>query len=203
MSWPCVWFIRVSIVRRSAFFLRRFFPVVMLRLQNMLLSSNALLLTRLYPRLGLQISSPPFAYPARHLKSEKKAYAAAGRADSLPSRIIADLMYFFSRRCYHSELGVSTCSNGIRGIEARNANGVACCPLTCIACGGEGCDTRPGGKSACCIGQIKFGGEENNCAYKGEAPCFIGERVLRYSMEQEHWMRKLRSRLIGAESPSG
>ena len=31
----------------------------------------------------------------------------------------------------------------------------ACCPASCGECGGKGCQSRPGGKEACCAGAIR------------------------------------------------
>ncbi len=46
-----------------------------------------------------------------------------------------------------------TCSTGIL-----NDAGTACCPATCGACGGTGCDQRPGGAAACCTSGVTASG---------------------------------------------
>lgn len=63
-----------------------------------------------------------------------------------------------------------TCSNGIKGIEARD--GTVCCVAECGMCGGKGCgrygESLGLNNADCCIGTIIDNGTP--C---GEAPCVI------------------------------
>lgn len=40
------------------------------------------------------------------------------------------------------------CSNGIPGVEYEDN---VCCEAQCETCGGDGCETRPGGEVRCCL----------------------------------------------------
>lgn len=40
------------------------------------------------------------------------------------------------------------CSNGIPGVEYEDN---VCCEAQCGTCGGDGCETRPGGEVRCCL----------------------------------------------------
>ncbi len=46
--------------------------------------------------------------------------------------------------------------------------GTACCHASCGECGGEGCDTRPGGSATCCSGSIQAAG-----VICGPPPCLV------------------------------
>ena len=48
---------------------------------------------------------------------------------------------------------------------------VACCPVSCGACGGKGCAQLPGGKHSCCAGEVEKSGRK--CEAVGEAPCVV------------------------------
>ena len=62
--------------------------------------------------------------------------------------------------------GDPTCSTGIL-----NDPGTACCPAACGACGGTGCDTRPGGAAACCTSGVTATGA--SCS-SNLPPCVMG-----------------------------
>ncbi|MEM9071885.1 MAG: hypothetical protein AAGE52_25470 [Myxococcota bacterium] len=55
------------------------------------------------------------------------------------------------------------CASGVRA-------GDICCAASCGTCAGEGCDTRPGGASACCRGPILASGRVCSGV---EPPCVI------------------------------
>ena len=44
---------------------------------------------------------------------------------------------------------------------------LACCPAACGACGGKGCESRPGGKACCALHAASFG----PCNATGTLPC--------------------------------
>ncbi|CAN0462973.1 unnamed protein product, partial [Scytosiphon promiscuus] len=60
------------------------------------------------------------------------------------------------------------CSNGIPGVEYEDN---VCCEAQCGTCGGDGCETRPGGEDACCVGAIRENRE--TCSTTEDAPCII------------------------------
>eukprot|EP00752_Nemacystus_decipiens_P005020 g4560.t1 len=77
-----------------------------------------------------------------------------------------------------TELCVSTCNNGIPGVQSDVFEDI-CCDAGCLVCGGPVCfsanvDQPVGGPimDACCNGRIRTNGEE--CAATGEGPCVIG-----------------------------
>ena len=49
---------------------------------------------------------------------------------------------------------------------------VACCASSCGKCGGEGCASLPGGKYACCEGEVEKSRQE--CSAVEKAPCVVG-----------------------------
>lgn len=54
-----------------------------------------------------------------------------------------------------------TCSTGIL-----NSTGTVCCAAACGACGGAGCDTRPGGAASCCTSNVTA----SNVSCSGSVP---------------------------------
>ncbi|CAM9578421.1 unnamed protein product [Ectocarpus sp. 12 AP-2014] len=66
----------------------------------------------------------------------------------------------------------STCPNagGIPGVESPGSS--ACCPTSCVSCGGVGCSSR-GEVADCCVSAIMTTGVA--CEVSGTAPCYIGD----------------------------
>ena len=58
------------------------------------------------------------------------------------------------------------------------AKGDVCCAASCGTCGGDGCGSKPGGGSNCCVGEIPL---QQVCGPRQDAPCHLeskGKRLL-------------------------
>mmetsp|Transcript_19570 Transcript_19570/g.27529 ORF Transcript_19570/g.27529 Transcript_19570/m.27529 type:complete len:628 (+) Transcript_19570:188-2071(+) len=57
-----------------------------------------------------------------------------------------------------------------------SSSGAHCCPESCGTCGGEGCDTRPGGSSACCTSSFERPCIDNflPCVMTEDSMCPLG-----------------------------
>merc|ERR1719162_53921 len=64
-------------------------------------------------------------------------------------------------------MGMGTYTPCINGLM----DGRACCPASCVTCGGPGCGERPGGASACCNQMIV--GEDRPCANSADTQCMV------------------------------
>eukprot|EP00752_Nemacystus_decipiens_P011233 g9983.t1 len=62
------------------------------------------------------------------------------------------------------------CAEGLEGFR----HGIVCCPLECGQCGGTGCESLPGGETACCSDVILIQGQMCNATAAIVAPCIIG-----------------------------
>ena len=61
------------------------------------------------------------------------------------------------------------------GIDLKLEGQIVCCAKSCGTCGGDGCETRPGGRENCCKFEIQFNSDNgaNTCGTFNKAPCFI------------------------------